>query len=587
MNAKALARVMNVAQGKESADFAVINARLVNVVTREIENVDVLIAEGIIAKVCRQGEGTSLATNSLDANGSYLMPGFIDAHTHIEMSYLSAVPFAEAVLPHGTTAIITDPHDMCNAMGVEGIRLMAEELKLVPLKSFLMIPPCVPSSPKLEDAGATMTLKDVQEAMKLPSVLGIAETMDFTRVLDREPELLSILLWARKNGILVDGHCPELVGDGLQAYALTGPVRTDHESVTVEEMREKYRNGMRIVIRRGSLSEPASAGEFMNSLKDTGNVLLSTDGCITVDDMLNKGHMDYALRCVVEEGVDPVTAVQMATINVARAYGLDQKIGMIAPGRFADMVLVNNLKEFKVQAVFVNGVKVPPAGELRLPRYSYPSYALNTVKMPEVTKDTFRIEAPVNNGEAKVRVIDIIDGTLATRQLISTMNVEDGELPADTSKDLLKVAVFDRYRKTGTYALGIVKGFGFKGGALGGSVGQDTQNIVVVGADDADMALVVNTIRHQQGGIVAAMDGQVTANVKLPIAGIMTDVEPYVLRDELLGLNRSVASFGCKLANPVFTLYMQLTLAVIPEIRITNRGLVDVATAQFLSLFVD
>lgn len=576
--------LMDVATGKEVADLAICNARLVNVYTGRIEDANVLVAGGLIARVSSPKENFT-ARQIIDAQGMYLVPGFIDAHTHFELAMMSAVPFAEAVLPRGTTAAVVDPHDLANVMGIEGLRLLAEEIKLIPLKTYLMIPPCVPSAPKLEDAGATMTLQDIKLGLKLPYAHGIAETMDFNRVLDQEPELMAILSWAREEGILVDGHCPELRGKELQAYTSTGPILTDHESVTVEEMREKYQAGMRVIIRRGSLSEPASAGEFVNSLANTGNVLLATDGCITIGDMLDKGHMDNALRAVVAEGVDPITAVQMATINVARAYRLDHKLGGIAPGRSADMVLLSDLQDFQVQTVIVNGKKLEK--DLHLPRFAYPDAALQTIKLSPVAEDTFHIKAPCAQGKAKVRVINIIDGTLATTEEHHELPVKGGLLCNDPKRDLLKVAVFERYGKTGTYAVGIIKGTGIKNGAVGGSVGQDTQNVVVVGTSDADMALAVNTLREQQGGLVVVGDGCVLASVRLPIAGIMTDIPPAQLKQEVAKFDAASASLGCTLTNPFLTLSLQIALAVIPELRITNRGLVDVLSGKFVPLFVD
>ncbi|MDX9870818.1 MAG: adenine deaminase C-terminal domain-containing protein [Clostridia bacterium] len=588
MDVKAMMRAMDVALGKTPADLAITNAKLVNVATRRVEEADILVAEGIIAAIQERGSAKKgAATQELDAGGRYLLPGLLDAHTHIEMSFLSAVPYAECVLPLGTTGIMVDPHDMVNATGLEGLRHFAAEMASTPLKCYLMVPPCIPSSPDLEDAAINMTLQDMKKAFNLPSAHGIAETMDFSRVLAQEQELLHILSWSREQNLLVDGHCPELRGRALQAYALTGPVLTDHESVTVEEMQEKYRLGMRVIIRRGSLSESASAGDFVNSLADTSNVLLSTDGCITVHDILTKGHMNYALRCVVEEGVDPLVAVQMGTINVARAYGLSHRVGIIAPGRAADLVLVNNLHEFKVEAAYLNGRRLPAPGKYQLPRYAYPQQVLETVKLKEVAAEAFRIKTPAAGGMVKVRAIAIIDETVATAEEIHEMQAVGGELQIDPSRDLLKAAVFERYGRAGTHATAIVKGFGLKKGALAGSVAQDTQNIVAVGASDEDMALAVNTLKKQHGGIVLAEGGKILANIKLPIGGIMTDIPPEQLQTAMADLNQKAKALGSTLTDPIFSLYMQIALAVIPEIRLTNRGLVHVASAQFIPLWID
>lgn len=585
MEVSKLVFIMDVAQGRAKADLIIRNARMVNVFTRQIEECDVAVAAGTIAWIGKDhAEKPREAEVIYNAGGKFLIPGLIDAHCHIEMSFMSAIPFAQTILSHGTTAAILDMHDVCNT-GTHCMHSFARELACTPLKAFLMIPPCVPGTPTLEEAGANMTLKDMKEAMDLPNAWGIAETMDFNRVLERESEILSILAWGQEKGLRIDGHCPELVGDDLQAYIAAG-ILSDHESVSLEEMLEKYRLGMKVILRRGSLEEPVRAGDFTARLNDTSNVLLATDGCIFLDDILDKGHMNQALKDIVSEGVDPVTAVQMATINVARAYGIDHQIGSIAPGRKADMVLVSDLENFAVEAVFIEGKQFKQEGFIT-PRYQYPQEVLNTVKLDLVSPETFNIKAPAAAGEAAVRVMTIIEGTVATREEHEMLPVKNGFLQPDVSRDLLKVAVFDRYRANGYHALGIVRGFGFKQGAFGGSVGQDSQNLVVVGVDDEDMALVVNTIREMQGGIVFAAQGRIIARVYLPIAGIMSDIEPRELQQEFKNLHRSLAEMGSKMDNPSFNLSLLLTCAVIPELKITNRGLVDALSGQFVPLLLE
>jgi adenine deaminase len=588
MQIEKIKRVMAVAEGKEEADLLIKNSRLVNVTTGQIDEVDIAVAEGKIAGVYFSNYSKKTkAAKILDVDGSYVTPGFIGAHEHIGATLMSAVPFAEALLTSGTTGMVSDLHDVLYPLGLEGLRWLIEEIKLTPLKTYLMVPPCVPSSPNLEDAGVEMTLQTMQESMKLPFVLGIAEVMDFKRVLEREPELLKILAWAQEQGIFMDGHCPELVGDSLQAYAAAGPIRTDHESVTVEEMLEKYRLGMKVIIRRGSLKEPASAAEFISKVRDTSNILLCVDGGITVGDIVDKGYMNYALRSVVEEGVDPIIAVQMATINVARTYGLDGKIGVIAPGRCADIVVMNNLRDFDVQTVLVDGQQIPPLGEFKLPRFQYPDDALNTIQLPHITNEMFKIKSEILNGSAKVNVINVVDGTFATTHEVHEMKIANGELIPDTERDLLKAAVLERYGKNGSYGLGVVKGFGLRKGAFGGSNGHDPFNVVIVGDNDEDMALAANTIKEEQGGIVVVSGGEVLSFVKLPIGGVMSDRYPDELKDDVVKLEACLANLGCKLTNPILSLSMQISLAVIPEIRLTNRGLVHVASAQFIPLFVE
>lgn len=585
MKTKDLALIMDIARGKAPADLLIRNARVVNVFTKQVEDVEVAIGAGTIAWVGKPDpDKPRPAAAVFDAGGKYLIPGLIDAHCHIEMSFMSPIPFAKTILAHGTTAAVLDMHDVCNA-GIECMHSFALELAQTPLNVILMIPPCVPGTPTLEEAGAEMTLKDLQEAMRLPNAWGIAETMDFNRVLDQEPEIMSILAWSREQNLRIDGHCPELLGDDLQAYIAAG-ILTDHESVSLPEMLEKYRLGMRVILRRGSLQEPVRAGDLVAALPDTTNVLLSTDGCIFLDDILDKGHMNRALQAIVSEGVDPITAIQMATINVARAYGVDHHIGSIAPGRRADLVLVSDLQNFDVEAVFLGGKKYDPE-TYSIPPYNHPREVLNTVKMGEVSPETFQIKAPIASGEAEVRVMTIIAGTVATREEHERLPVVNGLLQPDVSRDLLKVAVFDRYRKGGNHALGIVRGFGLKKGAFGGSVGQDSQNLVVVGSSDEDMALVVNTIREMQGGIVFAADGQVVAKVSLPVAGIMSSTEPRGLQRQFRELHQKLWDMGSKQDNPSFDLSLLLTCAVIPELKITNRGLVDALSGQFVPLLLE
>lgn len=585
MKTENLALIMNIARGKAPADLLIRNARVVNVFTKQIEEMEVAVGAGTIAWVGKPDPDKPRPAKAVyDAGGKYLIPGLIDAHCHIEMSFMSPIPFVKTILSHGTTAAVLDMHDVCNA-GIECMHSFAWELAQTPLNVILMIPPCIPGTPTLEEAGAEMTLKDVQDAMRLPNAWGIAETMDFNRVLDQEPEIMSILAWGREQNLRIDGHCPELVGDDLQAYIAAG-ILTDHESVSLPEMLEKYRLGMKVILRRGSLQEPVRAGDLVAALPDTTNLLLSTDGCIFLDDILDKGHMNKALQAIVAEGVDPVTAIQMATINVARAYGVDHHIGSIAPGRRADLVVVSDLQNFEVEAVFLGGKKFDPEA-YSIPPYNHQPEVLNTVKMGKVSPETFQIKTPITSGEVKVRVMTIIAGTVATREEHESLPVKDGLLQPDVSRDLLKVAVFDRYREGGYHALGIVRGFGIKKGAFGGSVGQDSQNLVVVGSSDEDMALVVNTIREMQGGIVFAVDGQVVVKVSLPIAGIMSNIEPRELQRQFRELHQKLWEMGSKQDNPSFDLSLLLTCAVIPELKITNRGLVDALSGHFVPLLLE
>lgn len=574
-------RRMDVAHKLAKADLVIQNANVVNVFLKKTELRDVAVCDGIVAGLFPAGEGPQ-AEKTVDAQGKYLLPGLIDAHTHVEMAYASPATFAEGVLPWGTTTTIMDPHDTVNVMGNDGMSLLAQELESLPLKVILMTPPCVPSAPTLEDAGFEVTCDSLCESREYPLVHGVAETMDFTRVLSQEPEIMRILAHARDQEWLIDGHAPEVVGMDAQAYFGTGPIRTDHESVTVEEMYEKYALGVYVIIRRGSLAEPASAGELVKLLPDTSRLLLATDGCINVSDMVHKGHMNYALRQIVAEGVDPMTAIQMGTINVARAHRLDHRIGAVAPGYEADMFLVKDLKDFEPTQVFVNGKEIPR--DLKLPRAVYPERVMNSVKLNELKPQDLVI--PAQGDAARVRVLRVVDQTLVTVYDEEQAPVSEGSVQTDVAADRLKGVTLERYGRGKGYSVGFVRGYGMKRGAIAGSIGQDTQNMVSVGVSDEDICLAVNEVTRMQGGVALVADGEVLARIPMPIFGIMSDKPFTELETEFLNLNEAYKALGGTLTDPCFTLSLLLTLAVIPAGALSNRGLVDVSSGKFLDVVI-
>lgn len=581
---KQIARRMDVARKLEQADLTIRNARVVNVFLRTEELQDVAVSDGVIAGVYPAGEGPD-AKRVIDAKGLYLIPGLIDAHTHVEMAYVSAVPFAEGVLPWGTTTVLMDPHDTVNVMGNEGLALLADEFTKTPLKVVLMTPPCVPSAPALEDAGFEVTLDSLKESRKLPLIKGIAETMDFGRVLSKEPELLSILAYGRENELIFDGHAPCVTGTDAMAYFGSGPIRTDHESVTVDEMYEKYSMGVYVIIRRGSLAEPASAGELAGRLNDTSRLLLATDGCINVRDMVHKGHMNYALRQIVAEGVDPMIAVQMATINVARAHRMDHRVGAIAPGLEADMVLVEDLKDFNTRQVFVNGEEIPR--DLKLKRAAYPEKAVSSIKLEKLTPEALRIKAPAGKDKARVRVLTAIDKTVATTLDELELPVSNGFINSDTEQDALKGITLERYGRGKGSSVGFIRGYNLKKGAIAGSIGQDTQNMVALGVSDEDICTAVNAVTEMQGGVVLAADGEVIARISMPIFGIMSDKSFVDLEKDFIELQNAYEKLGGTLSDAVFTLSLLLTLVVIPDGGLSNRGLVDVLAGKFVDVVIE
>ncbi len=578
-------RLVQAALGRIQADLMICNAYLVNVYTAEIETVDISVLDGYIVRVEKiEKRGSYTAKTVVDATGKYLIPGLIDAHSHVEMSFMTATSFAEAVLPHGTTAGIFDTHDIGN-VSEECLLWFGKEFAATPLKGYITVPPCIPSSPGLEDAGIIMDLDKLQYCHNVDNFIAIGETMDFNRVVSAEPEMMKMLSWAKQLNLCIDGHCPELRGDALQAYVAAGP-STDHEFTSIEEALEKYRLGMKIVVRRGSLAEPYNAGELVSRIKDTSHLLLATDGCITLETIVRKGTMIQALRMIVEEGVDPILAVQMGTINVAKAYGLDRKIGAIAPGLCADMILVNDLKDFVIDSVYVDGKKIPEAGNFKLPHFQFPENVMNTISLRQVKADDFKIKAPMENGNVQVHVLDVWEDKLISGNYVTNVEVKNGQILPDIKRDLLKINVWHRYEKNGSHTTALVRGFGFKKGAIAGSIAQDSQNIVVIGTNDDDMAIAVNAVTKMQGSVVFVADGKIQSAIELRFGGIMNEkLHPEEILQKFEEFNEITQKFGGKFKNPAFPLSLMLTCACIPDLKITNRSLVDALKGEGISIF--
>lgn len=569
------------AQGKRPADKLIQNVFLVNVFNGKIEKSNIYIVGDSIARVSLSEKDDFLqADEIIPGDGKYIFPGLIDAHTHIEMSFMSAASFVEAVIRQGTTGAVLDLHDIGNVGLQESIEF-AKEIKATPFRSQLMLPPCIPSAPGREDAGCEMDLRLMRKWLSEIDIHGIGETMDFMRVVDCETKMLEILQEALDQGLLIEGHCPELMGEKLQAYAAAG-VTSDHESVSLEEMLEKYRLGFKVILRRGSLEEPVNAKEFLDAIDNHSNVLLSTDGCIQLDTLVDEGTMLKAVRDLVKEGVNPVTAIELGTINVARAHGLDHQIGVIAPGRKADMVMVEDLKDFKLHSVFLGGVRIDE--DFKTPRAQFSKEVLHSVKMLPVSEKDFFI--PSKKQSEKVRVIDVREDSLVTGCIVDTFWPSKGQIKADVARDYLKISVFDRYKENGAYKNGFVHGFGFRKGALAGTVAQDSQNMIVVGVQEEDMALAVNYVIEKQGGIAYAADGKISSFIPLPVGGIMNHtLRPAQLQAEFHKLSEAVKKEGGNFENPSFVLAFMLTCPVIPDLKITNRALIAADTGKETSLF--
>lgn len=580
-----------VAQGNKPADLVIKNARLINVCTAEIlPNTDIAIACGRIALVGDATHCVGEGTQVLDAQGQYVAPGFLDGHIHVESSMLSVGEYAKAVIPHGTTGIFMDPHEICNVLGLEGVKCMIEDSKRAPLKTMVTTPSCVPAVPGFEDTGAFVGPEDVAETMEWPQVVGLGEMMNFPGILagtDHAHGITGATLQADK---VITGHYSlQETGAGLNAYVSSG-VRCCHESTRAEDALAKMRLGVYAQLREGSawhdLHEVAKA--------ITQHQVDSRFACLISDDthphtLLSQGHLDYILRRAVEEGIDPITAIQMVTINAAQCFRMDHELGSITPGKCADLVVLRDLKEFQVELVLIDGEVAARGGEMarELAPYTYPDWALHSMHIRDrITPESFRIPAPEGKKSVTVRAMEVISARVGNYERHVELPVRDGAIESDTSQDVLKSFVFERHHETGTFGAGFVKGFGIKRGAMASTVAHDAHNLLVLGTNDEDMALAANTLIQCGGGMAAVQDGKVLGCAPLPIAGLMNDKPVAEMAELVAKLEEAWKQIGCEMPSPFMTMAL-VSLACLPELRLTNRGLVDCTTFRFVPLLVE
>lgn len=579
------------ATGKVPADVVIRTGRLVNVITGEIlDGMDVAVRLGRIALVGDVSLCIGKDTKVIDAEGFYLVPGFLDGHLHIESSMVTVSQFARAVLPCGTTAVFMDPHEIANVLGMDGIRLMIEEGRNLPLKVYATMPSCVPAAPGLEDAGAKITPSDVRCAMAWDEVVGLGEMMNFPGVLARDEDVMSKIAETLKAGKVVTGHyaSPDL-GPNLSAYASCGII-SDHESVTWQESLAKLRLGMYAKLREGSgwRDIKATVKSYTETGVDPRRIVLVTDD-VHPDTLLTLGHVNHVVRRAIEEGTPPVVAIQMATINAAECFGMSCDLGSITPGKFADILFIRDLADPRPEKVMADGEIVAENGRMlvEFPRQTYPEYATGSVCLARpVIRDDFSVKAGVSGKNVRIRVIQVTEGQAVTKHIEAELTPDgNGEIHASRDEDLAKVAVIERHKATGTMALGFVKGFGLQSGAVASTVAHDSHNLLVVGMDDGDMVVAANTLAEAGGGMVVVKDGKVLAILPLPIAGLMSDEPVEEVQSNVDRLAQAWKALGCRLASPFMTMAL-LSLPVIPELRITNRGLVDVTEFRHVPLVI-
>ena len=565
-----LTRLIKVARGEEPADLVIKGGQIVNVLSGEVYPADIAICGEVIA-----GVGDYSGPNELDARGKFITPGFIDGHMHIESSMVTVWEFTKTVMPHGTTTIMADPHELANVLGTEGIEYVLKTAKYQPLSVYVMLPSCVPAT-DLETSGARLKAVDLLPYLDSPWVLGLAEMMNYPGVIHRTEEVLEKLRVV--GGKVVDGHAPQLSGKDLNAYVAAG-ISNDHECTTVAEAREKMRLGMSIAVREGSVTRDLLALLPLIKPENADRFFFCTDDR-TPADLMDRGHIDSMVRMAIKAGLDPALAVRLATINAARYFGL-HKVGAIAPGWFADLNLLTDLKACAVEKVFKRGHLVAEKGYLL---GNKPMSAMidvrNTVKIRPLGDSSFKI--PAKSGRA--RVMELIPNQIITRQIFAEPKRENGQVVSDTERDILKIAVLERHLGTGNIGLGLTKGFGLKSGAIASSVGHDAHNINVVGTNDADMRAAVEHIVKMHGGFAVANHGKILGSVALPIAGLLSNKPLSDVKDELDIANRATKELGCAIPEPFMALSF-MALSVIPELKLTDRGLVDVNKFKFVDLF--
>lgn len=585
-------RLIAVAAGRSAADTVIINAKWVNVHSREVlEHSSIAIAEGRFA-YCGDHRESLIGpdTKVIDAKGRFAIPGLCDAHMHIESGMLTVTQFSRAVIPHGTTTMFVDPHEIANVMGLEGVREMHDEALAQPVNVYVQMPSCAPSAPGLETTGSEILPADVVEAMQWPNIIGLGEMMNFPGVINADEKMLAIIAATQNAGKTVGGHyaSPDLTD--FHAYAAGGPA-DDHEGTTEADAIMRVRQGMRAMLRLGSAWYDVETQITAITEKglDSRNFVLCTDDCHS-GTLVNGGHMNRVVRHAIECGADPLVALQMATINTASHFGLERELGSITPGRRADVVLTSDLRTLPIEVVIARGEVVAENGKILCdePDYKWPASATNSVHMKrDLSAKDFDIAAPKGKNAVTARVIGVVENQAPTKALTAKLPVENDLVIGDLAQDVCQIALVERHRETGEVVNAFVSGFGYnKPCAVASTVAHDSHHMIVIGTNKADMAQAANRLQEVQGGVVVISEGKELALVKLPIGGLMSDapaIEVAAAADKMVA---AMAECGCTLNNA----YMQhslLGLVVIPELRISDKGLIDVRTFEKTELFVE
>ena len=563
---------LSVARGEKPAEVVFKNAQVVNVLSAEIYLTNVAVDDGRIV-----GLGDYEGQETIDLDGAFLAPSLIDGHFHVESTMLTIPEFVRAAVPHGTGAMVIDPHEYANVLGLDGIRYVLESSKNLPIDFFIMLPSCVPAT-QLETAGARFTADDLALMIADDRIAGVAELMNYPGVfLGMESELAKI---RAGKGKAIDGHAPGLRGKNLNAYALAG-VRSDHESTELEEAREKLRLGLHLLVREGSTERNLEHIIALVTPQNSANCSFATDDKLA-GDLVHEGHLDHSIRRAMELGVPPLTAIQMGSINTARHYRL-RNHGAIAPRFWADFLVLDDLEKFQVRRVYKKGRLVAENGRYLGEKPAHIQQPRSTMNLRYHAPDDFLVQA---NGTQRIKVIQIVPNQIITEQALETPKVHEGQIVSDTTRDILKLVVVERHQATGNVGVGFVRGFGLQRGALASTVAHDAHNVVAVGTNDADITAAIRALEEMRGGQVAVAEGKIAAALALPIAGLVSDQSLEVVMEKIAALNAAATSLGCELPAPFMSLSF-LSLSPIPALKLTDQGLVDAVNMKLTSLFED
>lgn len=562
-----LTRKLAASAKKVKADIVIKNGKIIDVFNGDIIEEDIAIQDGIII-----GIGQYEGKKTIDANGKYISPGFIDGHVHIESAMVTPQQFSQVVVPNGVTTVIADPHEIANVSGKTGIQFMIDSAKNLPLNIFFMLPSCVPATP-FENAGATISANDLREFYQEDNVLGLAEVMDFPSVFHQEQMMMEKLSDAHQFGKKIDGHAAGITGDALNVYAAAG-IKTDHECVTPEEAHERLKRGMYVMLREGSAARDVKALLPVITERNARRCLFVTDDK-HLDDLIAEGSIDYNIFLSIENGIDRITAYQMATLHAAECFGLTTK-GAIAPGYDADLVFLDDLQTVKVNQVFIKGELIAEEGHCVHSSYKtdmIPSSLLDTIHINEIGLEDIQIPCPK---DASANIIEIIPNKIITKHIVEKVDSENGHFQPSIKKDQLKMAVIERHSSTGNIGLGIVKGFGLTSGAIASTVAHDSHNIIAIGTNDQDLLKAIDVLKAMGGGLVVVMDDEVIASLPLEISGLMTTAPFIQINESLKEIDKALVEIEFSgNFNPFLTMSF-LALPVIPELKLTDLGLFQV-----------